>query len=70
MLARYRQKDTLPKFLPFLESILVEYNNSAPETKDYRKKDGVLVAIATLYKVRKNDDDDDDDMIIMIIVIN
>lgn len=51
MLARYRQKDTLPRMLPFVNGILVEYNNTAPENRDYRKKDGALVTIATLAKV-------------------
>ncbi len=51
MLARYRQKDTLPKMLPFINGILVEYNNTPPESRDYRKKDGALVTIATLAKV-------------------
>ena len=49
-LGRYRLKDTLPLFLPFRDNLLVEYNSSPVEARDYRKKDGVLVAIATLFK--------------------
>lgn len=33
--------------------VLVEYLNAAPEARDYRRKDGALVAIAVLAKVRK-----------------
>jgi hypothetical protein len=51
MLARYRQKDTLPMLLPFVQTVLVEYVNAPPEARDYRKKDGALVAIAVLAKV-------------------
>jgi hypothetical protein len=51
MMARYRQKDTLPVLLPFLQQILVDYNNASPEAKDYKKKDGALVAIAAIAKV-------------------
>eukprot|EP01039_Chlorochromonas_danica_P004922 gene4922-5403_t len=51
MLARYRQKDTLPIFLPFLQSVLAEYDNAPPELKDYRKKDGCMVAMAALSKI-------------------
>ncbi len=53
MLARYRQKDTLPRMLPFINGILTEYNNTAVELRDFRKKDGALVAIASLAKVRQ-----------------
>ncbi len=88
MLARYRQKDTLPVVLPYVQSksmfllcafnlhyllklvivflylsdfslfpnlcldVLVEYLSAAPEARDYRRKDGALVAIAVLAKVR------------------
>ena len=52
MLARYRQKDTLPRLLPFLGGVLAEYSATAPEARDYAKKDGVLVAVATVAKVR------------------
>ena len=41
----------MPVFLPFLQSILQEYNNQPIEMRDYIKKDGVLVAIAVLTKV-------------------
>lgn len=51
MLGRYRQKDTLPLFLPFLQKLLMEYNNAPADRKDYRSKDGVLVAMAALAKV-------------------
>jgi hypothetical protein len=52
MLARYRQKDTLPIVLPFIQGVLTEYFSASPESRDYRKKDGALVAIAVLAKVR------------------
>lgn len=72
-LARYRQKDVLPRFIPFiqvtllravswnlllnpcynLQNILSEYNNCAdPSNKDYRKKEGVIVAIGSVLKVQ------------------
>jgi hypothetical protein len=41
----------MPAFLPFLQSILQEYNSQPLEMRDYFKKDGVLVAIAVLTKV-------------------
>ena len=52
MLARYRQKDTLPIVLPYIESVLREYNSAPAEMRNYQKKDGALVAIAVLAKVR------------------
>mmetsp|Transcript_3899 Transcript_3899/g.4034 ORF Transcript_3899/g.4034 Transcript_3899/m.4034 type:complete len:868 (+) Transcript_3899:3-2606(+) len=51
MLARYRQKDTLPRLLPFIEGVLLEYNNTSVESRNYQKKDGILVAIATIFKI-------------------
>lgn len=51
MLARYRQKDTLPIFLPFVQGILLECSNATHENRNYRKKDGALVSIAVLAKV-------------------
>ena len=53
-LARYRQKYTLPKLMPFMYNILTEYNATPPATRDYRKKDAVMVAIAVLSKVGNN----------------
>ncbi len=51
-LSKYRKKDTLPRLLPYIDQSLREYNaqNHGP-TKDYRKKDGILVAMATISKV-------------------
>ncbi len=51
MLARYRQKDVLPKMRPFINNILVEFNNTPAAQRDFRKKDGALVAIASLAKI-------------------
>ena len=52
MLARYREKDTLPRFLPFLQNVLTEYANTLPiEARDCQRKDGVLVALAVLFKI-------------------
>lgn len=51
MLARYRQKDTLPIFLPFIHTVLSEYMATPIEARDYRKKDGVMTAMASLAKV-------------------
>lgn len=51
MLARYRKADTLPVFLPFLQSILQEYEATPPDRRDYLRKDGVLVALSALIKV-------------------
>jgi hypothetical protein len=51
-LARYRQKDILPRFLPFIQQILAEYSAAAPDKRDYWKKEGVLVAMGTVVKVR------------------
>jgi len=54
MLARYRQKDTLPMLLPYVQGVLVEYVQAPPEQRDYRRKDGALVAIAVLAKILKD----------------
>lgn len=51
MLARYRQKDTLPQLMPFLQSTLQEYDAAPTELKNYSKKDGVLVAISSITKI-------------------
>ncbi len=52
-LARYRKKDVLPKLLAYFDQSLKEYN-LAPHgnNKDYKKKDGILVAMATISKVK------------------
>ncbi len=50
-LARYRQKYTLPKLMPFMFQILTEYNAAPVEMRDYRKKDAVMVAVAVISKV-------------------
>jgi len=50
-LARYRQKDTLPVLLPFIQRILMEYIHTPPENRNYKDKDGALVAIAVIAKV-------------------
>jgi hypothetical protein len=50
-LARYRQQDVLPLFLPFLQKILEDYNITPLANRDFIKKDGVLVAIAMLTRV-------------------
>ena len=41
---------SLPPFLPPLDG-LTEYARSPPETRDYQKKDSILVAIATCFKI-------------------
>jgi hypothetical protein len=33
------------------QGVLLEYNNTAVESRNYQKKDGVLVAIATIFKI-------------------
>ena len=53
MLARYRQKDTLPRLLPFLEKTLSLYTTTPEALRDYQKKDGVMVALATICKILK-----------------
>eukprot|EP01041_Mallomonas_annulata_P011336 gene11336-23725_t len=50
-LARYRQKDTLPKLLPFCQAILIEFNKTPLPMRDHRKKDGVIVAIASIATI-------------------
>ena len=50
-LARYRAKDVLPRLLPFMESVLQTYGETALESRNYIAKDGVLVAFATISKV-------------------
>ena len=52
MLARYRQKDVMPTLLVHISSILNAYEVALPEHRDYRLKDGVLVTMANLTKVR------------------
>ncbi len=54
MLARYRKQDTLPVFLPYLQSILMEYQSLPVNQRQevhYVKKDGALVALSALVKV-------------------
>mmetsp|Transcript_23745 Transcript_23745/g.34001 ORF Transcript_23745/g.34001 Transcript_23745/m.34001 type:complete len:1123 (-) Transcript_23745:74-3442(-) len=51
MMARYRQKDTLPRLMPYLHGLLSEYSSSPVEMRDYKKKDGVLVTIAVIAKI-------------------
>lgn len=52
-LGRYRLKDTLPRFLPFLQGLLNEHLQalSAGQSPDFRRKDGCLVALAALSNV-------------------
>lgn len=50
-LAKYRQKDVLPIFLPFVQNVLSEYNSSPPEARNYIQKDGVLVMVAKIFKI-------------------
>lgn len=52
ILVRYREKDVLPKFMAYLQSILVQYNSSPPESRDYLAKEAALVSIAALLRVR------------------
>ena len=52
-LGRYRLKDTLPVFLPFIQGILNEHLQAAGagQPVDYRRKDGCLVALSALSNV-------------------
>lgn len=52
-LAKYRQKDVLPKYLPFLAQILSTYNAADAANKNYSHKDGVLVSMSSLFKVSR-----------------
>jgi len=52
MLVRYREKDVLPKFMAYLQSVLVQYSSSTPENRDYLAKEAALVSIAALLRVR------------------
>ncbi|CAI9117362.1 OLC1v1018740C1 [Oldenlandia corymbosa var. corymbosa] len=47
-LVRKRGKENLPKFILFIVEIFKRYDESAPEYKPYRQKDGALLAIGTL----------------------
>lgn len=51
MLARYRLKDTMPLLMPYIQSSMEEYLAAAPEQRDYRKKEGIFVAVASISKV-------------------
>jgi hypothetical protein len=51
MLARYRQKDVLPLVMPFIHASLMEYAHAPMQSKNYRQKDAILVAVASLVKV-------------------
>ena len=51
-MARYRQKYTLPRLMPFIFGLLTEYNSAPAEVRDYRKKDAIMVAISVISKVR------------------
>jgi hypothetical protein len=50
-LARYRQKDTLPIFFPFLTQVMATFNSTPVETRDYRQMDGAIVGVSTLAKI-------------------
>ena len=50
-MARYRKKDSLPIILPYLKHLIDQYNAADPSAKNYRIKDGVMVAMSGLNKV-------------------
>lgn len=50
-LARYRQKYILAKFLSFVQSKLEQYGAAPVAQRNYREKDGILVAIASLEMI-------------------
>eukprot|EP01035_Chromulina_nebulosa_P019648 gene19648-25562_t len=50
-LAKYRQKDVIPRLLPFIQNGLSEYNNTEPDKRDYVKKDGILVLVSLIFKI-------------------
>jgi hypothetical protein len=49
-LGRYRYKDAIPKFIPFIQGILNEYTQleASGGDIDFRRKEGCLVSIASL----------------------
>jgi len=52
-LVRLRTKDTMPLLMEWLKSNLAVYDGEAdPSKKDYKLKDAILVAMATIAKVR------------------
>ena len=51
MLARYRQKDTLPRFMPFVYSLLQDYDRDVKTEKSCICKDGVIVAVSTMLTI-------------------
>ena len=51
-LAKYRQKDLFPKFLPFVQQALAEYQTASSEsTRNYKMKDGILLAVASVADI-------------------
>jgi len=51
--AKLRTKDALPMLLGFLTETLNAYAQSPPEQRNYRKKDGALVALGALDDILK-----------------
>lgn len=41
----------MPKLLPYIQNILIEYQNAPFPEKNHRKKDGAIVAVASIAKV-------------------
>lgn len=52
-LGRYRLKDTLPKFLPFIQGMLNEHMQAVTSGSpvDYRRKEGCLVALSSISNI-------------------
>lgn len=51
-MARYRKKDIMPLILQYIQETLASYSAASVETKNYLKKDGVLVCFGALCSVR------------------
>ena len=49
-LVKYRQKDSLNMLLTHLQGILAEYTAAPAASKDYLKKDGVIVCLCSVAK--------------------
>lgn len=59
-LTRYRQKDTLPKMIQFVQTALTEFHSLDPSMRDYRKKDACLATIAVMTKILQESKDYND----------
>ncbi|KAG5179075.1 armadillo-type protein [Tribonema minus] len=52
-MVKYRPKDSLHSLLTFITQVLNRYAAAPPEQRDYRQKDGALVALGSMHEFLK-----------------